>query len=170
MRSTLVHLDFEWEPLPDPLRGLGDRLLHEFEGWRGTPHRPGQKCKGVGVDCVRFVVSVLESLTGRVSGDVKIPQDASMHNKAAASRALRLFLSSWPLHEDIKESGKVQPGDVIIVGPPNGGPGHALIVGVQKNTLWHAANSGVRMCGWCLERPMTKVFRVYRGTDRRSWL
>ena len=168
---TTSTLPLIWEPLPTYLTPLGLRLLAELKSWEGTPHMPGQKCKGAGVDCVRFVIAVLESWTGSPpTRDVQVPQDASMHSPKTAFNALRFFLESWPNHVDASRSGRAQPGDILVVGPVKGGPGHAIIVGPEPNTLWQASSCGVYRGGWILERPMTRVFRAYRGSNREVWL
>lgn len=165
----IKHLDVSWEPLPRNLDWLRARLEACLTSWRGTPHRPGQCVPGVGVDCVRFVISVLETMSGRsLSKDVRIPQDASFHNRELALGAMRIFLESWKDRIDVT-GGPYEPGDVLVVGPAAGGPGHAILVGPEPRTLWHSSSIGVHKTGWALERPMSRVFRVFRGSDRESW-
>lgn len=159
-----------WEPLPAPLAAIGDRMRLVLAAWDGTPYMQGQQCPGVGVDCVRFVTGFLAAMDRREGnlGDLKIPQDASMHNKKKALGAMRFFLSEWPDHENILDSGRVQPGDILVLGPPNGGPGHAIVVGPDKNTLWHTCAVGVAQQCWLFKKPMTKLFRAYRHTNREA--
>lgn len=57
-------------------------LMNELSEWKGTKWIPGQACKGVGVDCVNFVVAVYKNI-GSVPKSFEMPvyyQDWSLHN------------------------------------------------------------------------------------------
>ncbi len=66
----------------------------------------------------------------------------------------------------------LQPGDLLVVGTNNGGPGHLMIVGVRKNTIWHAGGRGARFdqTGWALGDGFERLFAVYRLEDRERWM
>ena len=152
-----------WEDLPEPALGALEKVLRS---WEGTPYVAGQACKGVGVDCVRFILEVLRELEGWPSIPlVEIPQDASMHNREGSMAAFKKIIQAL---EPIQRVSSVQPGDILVIGPAQGGPGHGLIVGPRKNTLYHAAPSGVSMTGLGMI-PGYKIFGVYRKGSKSLW-
>ena len=120
------------------------RLVEVLKSWEGTPYMAGQAVKEVGVDCVRFVASVVAELQGRDLGRLNLPMDAAFHHPAKARRALQILLETFP-HEEVSWLER-EPGDVLILSPPGGGPGHAMIVGSAAD-LWHATQGGVRRSG-----------------------
>lgn len=48
----------------------GDRILIEARRWKGTPWHHNQKCRGVGVDCVRFIEGVFKDGLGIEFGNI----------------------------------------------------------------------------------------------------
>lgn len=164
-----------WQPLSIIDQSAVDiinlRLNTLFDGWQGTPYMAGNQCKQSGVDCVRWVTAVLDAMYNRTSTDiVTLPSDASFHNKRGAMKAMLHIKRLYP-HCKVLRQAPLEPGDLVIVGPPGGGPGHAMLVGTQKNTLWHCApHSGVCKTGWSLAVGHQHIFRVYRAKDRvRLW-
>ena len=134
-------------------------------GWVGTPYMPGQQCLGVAVDCVRFVSAVLDEILGERVETHRLPQDMSFHNPAGAKSAMKQFLSRAP---HFKVEPPLQPGDVIVMGPTGGGPGHAAIVGLDA--IWHCGptgvvNAGKGICSFGVYNYKT----AYRASDRSSW-
>jgi hypothetical protein len=150
------------------------RLSNIFRSWEGTPYRAGQQMKGPkgGVDCVRFAFGVLDELYGFVRCDVpKLPQDIALHNKTTAMKAMRQLLKLYEPNAKV-EDGTVQPGDIVVVAPPNGGPGHALVGGIRPNTLWHSTGQFVQMTGIGLLHAgfmPWKLAAIYRAKDRERW-
>lgn len=158
--------DFEWRPLPE----IEPRLQEVLHAWDRTPYHAGWQAPGLGVDCVRFVCGVLDALHGTSTPLATLPPDAAMHDPKGAARTMRLIRKSFPEHETIR-SGHLEPGDVIVAGPAVGGPGHAMIAGYQRNTIWHSTGIGVQRTGLgfvCSYH--SRVFRIYRHKDKRSWL
>ena len=164
-----------WQPLS--LRDKKDARLIQtklnalFEMWQGTPYMSGNQCIQKGVDCVRWVTAVLDMMYSRDPTNIKtLPSDASFHNKRGAMKAMIQIKRMYP-HCKVLRSEPMEPGDLVIVGPPGGGPGHAMLVGTEKNTLWHCAPfSGVCKTGWSLAMSHQHIFRVYRAKDRvRLW-
>lgn len=146
-------------------REVEARLGEILREWEGTPYCPGQQCKGVAVDCVRFVSAVLDEMLCITTPMERLPQDASFHNKALVMRGMRRFFRRYP---SVKVEGSVQPGDVLIMGPKNGGPGHAAIVG--PTGYWHCFQNGVIMAG--LHMPGGGVYNfkeARRGKNRELW-
>lgn len=163
--------DFFWQ-LPESLSEeeqalFCNKLGAELESWEGTPYRPGMQMKGVGADCVRFVCAVLDFMRGGECIDfATLPQDSAMHTREGAVSVMRkirqLYMPNKPIHD-----GSLEPGDIIVVGPSDGGPGHALIVGHRRNEIWHATNVNVHRTGLQFTTPdYRKVFRVYRPQDK----
>lgn len=147
------------------------RLAAILSEWDRTPYRPGKQKKGMGADCVRFVCAVLDEISGRPPVAIEtLPQDAAMHTREGAIRTMRLIRRLyWP--NDAVRDGSLEPGDVIVMGPADGGPGHALIVGPQPNTIWHATHLRVQRTGLrILTDGRARVFRVYRMRCRSSWV
>lgn len=161
----------EWAPLPAALRGQGNFLATVLAEWDGTPYWPGQQARGPdgGVDCVRFVAAIIDRLKGTATPIETLPPDAAMHTRQKAIAAMLTILHALGPADLI--DGPLQPGDVVITGPVDGGPGHAMIVGPQKNTLWESAGSGVHRVGLgTLGRTGTKVHYCYRLRDRERWM
>jgi len=146
-------------------RHIEERLFEILQSWEDTPYCPGQQCRGVAVDCVRFVSAVLDEMLCKDTVMERLPQDASFHNAPLVRQGFRRFLKRYPC---TKVEGNIQPGDVLIMGPRNGGPGHAAIVGLKG--YWHCFHTGVTMAG--LEMPGGGVYcfkEARRGIDRHKW-
>lgn len=147
-----------------------ERLGKILDSWEDTPYTesPGPEPKGVGVSCVGFLCGVMDELL-RVIEPIdypRLPRDLGMNNPAKARTTLRTVLEAFPEHERVNVMA-VQPGDVLVVG--QAGPGHAMIIGPRRNTIWHAGGSHVHYTGWVLP-PHSKLFAVYRLLDRNSWI
>jgi cell wall-associated NlpC family hydrolase len=161
----------EWRALPPELAAQGERLAQVLAAWEGTPYWPGQQARGAdgGVDCVRFVAAIVDALKGTTTPIETLPPDAAMHARASAIAAMKKILDQLGPADLV--DGPLEPGDVVITGPIDGGPGHAMIVGPQPNTLWESAGSGVHRCGLgSLGRQGTKVHYCYRLRDRERWV
>lgn len=161
-------LKLTWEPLDvrDSER-MGGRLSRILESWRGTPYAVGQGHRGVASDCVRSTVLILAEWMQWEAPDIHtLPPDAGLHTRLEAVRALRAIRRALPPNKRLK-SKLVQPGDVLITGHSQGGPGHAIIVGPRRNTLWQATqNSGYEECGWALPPEYAKLYAVLRFVTR----
>lgn len=166
----IVPLPHVWEPLPAPLEAVGPRLRAILDSWARTPYMEGCQGKGQGVDCVRFVAAVLDELYGfrRVPTD-RLPQDIALHRPRTARAAMRKILRVYEPNEEVR-GVTLQPGDVVVVGEPSGGPGHAMIVGARKNTLWHATPAGVHRTGWGQYDGVAVVHHAFRLSDRHRWV
>jgi len=132
----------------------------------------GQCAKGGGVDCVRFVAAVIDELHGEVRiPAIKLPQDVAFHAPATARAALRLFRKAYePLR--VVRDGVVEPGDIAIVTLGKvAGPGHAVLIGAEPNTAWHATGDEVQRAGiGVLTRPPAHLYGIYRIEDKDRWL
>lgn len=172
-------LPYTWAPVqingcvwPNPSLSwaVQQRIDSALSGWAGTPYGSGQQCKGEGVDCIRYLAAFVDEMYGHKRCPTeRLPQDYSMHTRAGAISVMRKILRIYPEMKKVPGT-TLEPGDVVVVGPKEGGPSHCLIVGAKKNTMWHAANNtGVCMTGWGLMRDQQKIFRVYRFKDRHVW-
>lgn len=154
-----------WRPLADARSSA--RLAEVLAAWDMTPYRPGQQRRGVGADCVRFVAAVFDELLGRQTEITTLPPDTCMHDPAKAAAAVARLRALFDSDEVL--DGSMEPGDAVVTGPIVGGPGHVMVVGPQRNTLWHAARPCVHRTGlggiYLLGH---RVFRVYRLRDR-TW-
>jgi len=148
-------------------RSIENRLSYILGEWRGSVHRDGQQCKGVAVDCVRFVSAVVDELYGIQTEIEKLPPDAAFHSKETTLGAFRNFMSKYP---HTKVGGKeIQPGDILITGPRGGGPGHAIVVGVRN--LWHCDSYSVVPTGTYLSNGGVYFLKtILRGADRHLWV
>lgn len=170
----MLPLPLAFEPLPlelDPDGAIAARFARILASWEWTRYLPGCQAKGAtgGVDCVRFVAGVLDELYGfaRVPID-RLPQDIALHRPKGARAAMRKILRIYSPHERVTGIA-VQPADILVVGEPRGGPGHAMIVGPRRNTLWHATPIGVHYTGFGQYAGRAVVHEVYRMRDRARW-
>lgn len=136
--------------------------------WEGTPHMDGQQAKGLGVDCVRFVAGVLDELRGTHTKVNHLPPDTAFHARESCIRAFRQFMIGFNGYE-LAETDTMQPGDVMITGPANGGPGHAIFIGCDQS-LWHAASDNVvRSSIDILNLSVYQYKTTLRVSDRVLW-
>lgn len=149
-----VGTDLKWHPSP-----FGKRINEIIMPWLGTRYMSGQQCKGVAVDCVRFIQAFSDEFRGKKTELFKLPQDTSLHSRDTAIAAMRTIVR---LHEPVVtvEGVDVYPGDAIVVGPVKGGPGHLLLTGGNCNCFYHATNPMVCQTG--LNGIQGKIFRIFR--------
>tara|TARA_R110002095_G_C4251957_1_gene240442 strand:+ start:36382 stop:36918 length:537 start_codon:yes stop_codon:yes gene_type:complete len=173
MNIRYAPLRMKWAPLAiegetENVVRSTDRLRRILRSWEDTPYMAGQGYKGVGADCVRATVAIMAEWIRWAKPDfTTLPPDAALHNRQGAIRALITILRSLPSHHRVRGPAKVvYPGDVLITGHTNGGPGHAVIVGTEKNTLWQATQTaGFLKCGWALPPEFCRVYAVMRFRD-----
>jgi len=125
-------------------------FLAELHSWAETPYRHGISTKGPcgGVDCVRFVVSVLEWLHGRNPSAECIPFDFPAQ-AAYCSRfpAMELFkwmtdrYASTTVYRKGRDSSvpPIMPADVIVLEHSDDDPCHMMLGGVDGR-VWHSSN------------------------------
>jgi len=135
----------------------------------------GQQVAGQATDCIRFVTGVLDTLYGwRRELPKNHPLDTALHSPEEAWAALRNLLRLYPEAEQVppRMDGvwEVQPGDIVVTGPSQGGPGHAILVGPDKNTCWEAADPHVCKIGIGLSYRTQRVYKVYRMNNREEWI
>ena len=168
-------LTLGWEPLPAELGNAQQRLGEALEAWRDTPYISGQRLRGVGGDCLGSCLGVLDDVDGRPRAqNPQIPADTALHSAGSAYRAIAAIRRIYmPCKRLRRTDGRIitQPGDLLVVGTTQGGPGHLMIVGVKKSHIWHAAVRGgsFHQTGWALGDGFERLFAVYRAGDRWRW-
>lgn len=161
-----------WTPFSEPKLSreqndaIAARIRDVLQSWKGTRYCAGQRAKGVAVDCVRFATACVDELFRVEHVPLEtLPPDAAFHAKKTAIRAMRrirrLYEPMTRVVDDI-----VQPMDIVVTGPRNGGPGHMMLVGWRPNTMWETGTAAVREVGWTIA---DRVFRVYRLGERHAW-
>lgn len=157
-----------WDDSALSLRVL-DRLGSILRVWEGTPYGSGQSCAGAASDCIGFVFGALDDLYRKEPHvRVPLPSDASMHNPDSARATMRELLRMYP--NDPVTNGIIEPGDVLVTGVPNGGPGHAMLVGDLKSSLWHCNIRG-KVCytGLGFATDFQVVAGIYRPRQKELW-
>jgi cell wall-associated NlpC family hydrolase len=162
-----------WKPLD--FEG-SDKVTQKIEKicalWDHTPYISGQQSPGEkgGVDCVRFVCAVLDACYGVDHNIPRQVQDRALHDPEGAQAVVTMIREYYPDHKDLPDGDReVEPGDIIVTGHSQGGPGHAILVGARKNTLWQAMTRRVRMGGLGLLRHYQQIFVIIRP-DKTLWL
>lgn len=158
-----------WNPLEAHI-AVSVRIAKTLRSWEGTKYGSGQSCKGTLADCIGFGCGVIAELRRIPLDDLpRLPPDTCFHAPETARAAMRVLLEAFAPVIAI-EDAQVQPLDVVISGPPDGGPGHMMLVGTQRNTLWHV-NRGGLVCytGFGFMHDAQRLFAVYRPTDKASW-
>lgn len=157
-------LDFEGADL------VTARLEALYQKWEGTPYMPGQRMPQIGVDCVRFVCAVMDEMYGIYTEIPREIQDRSLHDPKGAEDIVALIRSYYPDHIDLVIGDRcVEPGDIPITGNAQGGPGHAILVGTARNTMWQATTRAVRMTGLGLLDHYQQICTIVRP-DKTLWL
>lgn len=146
------------------------RIASIFESWKDTPYIKNQQCKGVAVDCVRFLAGVADEAYGYERCPTKrLPHDVALHDPERARAAMRSIIRLYSPVVAVEH--EVEVLDVIVAGPINGGPGHAMLVSDVPGQVWHATNPRVlRMPINQIERFGYYIVRIYRPTDKDRWL
>lgn len=166
-----------WRPLQHPFlseeqaKATETRILRVLRSWEGTPYMRGQQCKGVAVDCVRYLAGVADELYGtKREPTERLPHDWALHDPSQAFSALRKILRLYSPLEKIE--GAVEAGDALVVGPLRGGPGHVIYCGPVPGSLWHAGRNRVERTSLSVLRSSSysmRLFAVYRALDKDRW-
>jgi|LauGreDrversion4_2_1035121.scaffolds.fasta_scaffold07313_2 hypothetical protein len=152
----------------------------ELQGWYATPYRHGISIKGShgGVDCVRFVVSMLEWLHGRKADAGCIPFDfpasAAYVAKFPAVDVFNWMTDRYPCHVVYRkgrdsEMPELAPADVVVLEHTDEEPCHMMIAG--DGVIWHSNNwlHGGRVSWTGLTEKMREsVWCIWRVDAARS--
>lgn len=171
---TNAHYDsmgLSWKPLDFEGSDIVTRRIEKAcRKWEHTPYMAGQQTPGAGVDCVRFVCAVLDELYGVTNVIPREIQDRSLHDPEGAKRITRMVRNYYPDHTDLEVGDRcVEPGDVLVTGHALGGPGHAILVGGQPNTMWQAFRRAVRMGGLSLISHYQQICVIIRP-NKSLWI
>ena len=166
-----------WKPISHPdlndrqVRKITDRLETVLQSWKGTPYKLGQQCKGIAIDCVRLVCGVLDEMYQQPYQKVEVLRDdVAFHSRQAASDGFHTIMRLYPNHSGIR-GNEVEPGDILICGSKQGGPGHAMIAGTRQSILWHTNSHKVVQTGLAFPQAgMYHLHRVLRSNDKDKWL
>jgi hypothetical protein len=135
--------------------------------WEGVPYRDCGMSKQ-GVDCLRFVVLVLDWLHGWDSTQMPLPpllpRQTSLHSEMLVQDVVRFVRNRYPhslLHPD--SSYIIHPGDVVVC-RNEVHEGHALVGGSRPNEAWHSLSNvggGVSKTSlaWCRTIGISCIFR-----------
>jgi len=146
------------------------RLADVLTSWEDTPYLAGEQAKGHGTDCIRFVCGALDELAGVSNIIPREMQDVSMHDHRKAIKIMRMIQNLYPDYIELpRRVQELQPGDVIVTGQASGGPGHAILVGSQRNTIWQATKKGVKKGGFGFMSYFQQVMAVYRP-NKLQWI
>jgi hypothetical protein len=160
-----------WAPLslPNAIPVLAE-LENILLAWSHTEYGSGQRCRGIAADCIGFVCGALDDIDGRARArDPRIPPDSALHDPERSKQAMRDILAVYEPWVPVRDA--LEPFDVVIVGPAGGGPGHAMLVGTRRNTLWHCSQErGVHMSGWSLGEGYESLHAAFRLGDRERWI
>lgn len=125
-----------------------------------TPYAAGQCCKGVGVDCVRFVNAGLAFRAGDpVPPELpRFAQDAAFHDPRVVSDLLKFWTKLYPCDRvDVASSGKI--GDVVVVASGEVNETHVCMDG-GNGFLYHAIAPSV--CRTSREEYRGRIKRIFR--------
>lgn len=171
MGVHLRDIGLQWTPFSgENSQAVMERMASVLKSWYGTPYTPGiiKRGRDGGVFCTAFVARVLDELYRQEPTELPvIPHDAAFHNRRRAEAALRWFMRRYPESYQV-EGFQVEPGDLLMTGPPGGGPGHCLMVGPRENVAWQASGSSVHYTGLYLPDPYECV-QIRRFKDREIW-
>ena len=164
-------MDFRWAAPPK----YADRLRQCLESWKNCPYMLGQQVKGVGVDCVRFVTGVCDEMYRQPYKKFPLIAGESCINATEASdKVFRQLLEMYPC--DVITVNKdtpteVIPGDLICCGPKGGTYGHAMVVGVEPKTFYHATTFKVTKSGCSFMDYGVYSFKELRRMQHRErWI
>jgi len=154
----------------------------ELETWVGTPYVPGQQKKGSGIDCIRFVFSMLDWLYEfeNPTKCPRLPSQVGMNNKPLAMTGLKAAFKAYKpevLWNNINPTRLMpeypEPGDVMIIRRGDNSPAHSLIAGTRRNILWHCdyargmdGNGGVMETSYGFAQQLG-IMRIWR--PRINW-
>jgi cell wall-associated NlpC family hydrolase len=143
-----------------------------LESWAGTPWVAGQQLRGPhgGVDCVRFVVAVLDELHRMTRPAIRrLPQDASVHDRLGMMAAARAIRQRYPHAVIAAGAGAIEPGDVVVMqAGAAGGPGHVAIAGPGgARELWHATSGAGVVC--TSAAASANIVWIWRPLGKEAW-
>ena len=170
---TTVCPSLTWKELPEHHEEICSRLSEILSSWEGTPHINGACCKGVGVDCINFVLKgVVDELYGYPRNVTRRSISLCLYSKEKADAALREILSEYqPVKRVLDKT--IEPGDIIVTATDIEAPGHIMIAGPKQSELWHTYSSPVHRTGlgfFSGHSQIMNYYRTYRFQDKEKWV
>jgi len=167
MSVELTTAGLTWAPHASP--EAAEKLLRVLRAWEGTPYAVGQKCRGVAADCIRAGHGVVEDWSGQKLPETpRLPPDTALHNRRGAIAQMREMRACFPPHR-VRRDGIATAGSIVVTGHVHGGPGHMLLVGPERNTLWQAGTIGFGRHGWGLQLGWQHLWRVFEFIGSEQW-
>lgn len=151
---------YRWTPA-EPWVDLA-RFERILRSWEGTPYISGAMLKQWGSDCARFLCGTLDEFYGLEPAPLEaIPDDTQFHDSDKAMRAVHWMRMRYPSSR--VRGIELKPTDIIITGPRTGGPGHGMIVGPRRSTIWHCNRGiGTVETGFSFEHNQQHIKAIYR--------
>ncbi len=151
-----------------------DQYLQELNSWHNAPYVVGKRCKHSGVDCVNFVVAMLDFLDQKKREEctplIELPQLLGYADSVSAIREIKTIVNNYEhtlVNPRNLDPDDLKPGDALAL---NDGvdPVHMAIVGPQAATMWHSCSSrtvrgqfGVR-CVSISTALRSGIYRIWR--------
>lgn len=155
-----------------------EQFEEELRSWERTPYKDTMMKKGVGVDCIHFVVAMQDWLhgfnTAKMPRVPKLPPQTSTHSETLAWKVVRWMQRRyqpeviWTCDDNANTIPELTPGCVALV-KNEIYPGHVLLAGPRQNVLWHCINAYSLEFGgnvhetnlyWCLETGLLRVWKL----------
>lgn len=168
MRRKTIPLP-PWEGWADPR--INDYVAEHMAPWIGARYMPGASKRDY-TDCVGFIVGLGSDLENTPVSRKRLPQDLAFHDRKGAIEGMKKVMRSFPSWEKlVGVPASLRPGDVLAVGPKNGGPGHGIFVSPWPNQLAQATQlAGVHLSPMMLFAEHQELFAIYRHTEPEKWI
>jgi len=159
---------FLWRSI-DP--GIESRIAATLRMMKGTPYRSNGRVIGEGLDCRTSVVAFFDTMYRRERSElVAVPQDAGYHGSELSKRAMKQMIRLSDSRE-VGSEGYIEPGDIVCTRgnaeDESTHAAHAMIAGIEANTVWHASMDGTAFSRSSLAVG-GRVVAVYRP-EKQSW-
>lgn len=113
------------------------RLKAECESWQGTRFAQGMASKGMGVDCVHFVIGVLAACGIPTEQLGTVPKYSMLEGRHTTNTQLLAWLKDSPLaKEHLRPVDELRPGDIAAC-RARLGVSH-LGIAASNRAVWHA--------------------------------
>ena len=148
------------------------QVIEAARRWINTPYALGQCCPGRGVDCINLACAIQDDLRGRPAPSAvkSLRGDACLHAPDRCRAALKKILENYQPLDTFGPTEPVEPGDVIVIAPAGGGPGHALTAVGPTGIFIHTDSRRVVLTGLPLPESMSEVLHIYRYPFKAEWI
>ena len=132
------------------------QLIEEARSWKDTPWQHNQACKGYGVDCIRFTMSVYAKF------GVNVGQLGNYSRKPRGNQLVD-YLETLP-STTLKDVNSIKPGDLLVFRVAR--VPHHVGIATTKKTFIHADSGSNKVLEQELgrwEKRISAVFAVELG-------